>query len=221
MRERDMRPGRRLPPRRSFRWEQAELAGLGDRLGPAGDAELAVDGLDLAADGVDRDRELPADLPSLQPGREQPQDRELPLGEGRGRLDPAAGGCADHPLSLGDKRWKHARVGDRSSAPPRARCTIPGSGSAVSPWASAVLAASAAGRWWSGCRPGRRPAPAPPRRRRRHTAGRPGTPAGPVPRGRLVPPPPARTDAGPDRGPPGPSGGTARPRSGRRRRPAS
>ena len=32
--------------------EQAELAGRGDGFGPAVDLELAVDGLDLAADGV-------------------------------------------------------------------------------------------------------------------------------------------------------------------------
>ena len=72
--------------RRSWRWEQAELAGVGDRFGPAAHPELAVDGLDLAADGVDRDRQLPADLSGGQLGGEQPQDREFSLGEGRGNL---------------------------------------------------------------------------------------------------------------------------------------
>ena len=42
--------------------EQAEVARVGDRLGSARDLELAVDGLDLAPDGVDRHVQLTADL---------------------------------------------------------------------------------------------------------------------------------------------------------------
>ena len=38
--------------RGSCRWKQAELTGLGDRLGPAADLELAVDRLNMAPHGV-------------------------------------------------------------------------------------------------------------------------------------------------------------------------
>jgi hypothetical protein len=41
-----------LAAERSGRWKQAELAGIGDRLSAAGDAELAVDRLDMAPHGV-------------------------------------------------------------------------------------------------------------------------------------------------------------------------
>src|SRR5918993_137931 len=41
--------------------EQPDLAGVGDRLGPGGGLELAVDGLHLAPDGGDRDRQLSGD----------------------------------------------------------------------------------------------------------------------------------------------------------------
>jgi hypothetical protein len=43
-------------------WEQAEFACAGDRLGPGRDPKLSIDGLDLASDGGDRDRQLAADL---------------------------------------------------------------------------------------------------------------------------------------------------------------
>ena len=46
--------------------EQAELAGAGDRLGPVGGVEFAVDALDLASDGVDRNIQLAADLAGRQ-----------------------------------------------------------------------------------------------------------------------------------------------------------
>ena len=101
-----------LAPAGSGLWEQAELAGLGDRLGPGADPELAVDGLDLAADGVDRDLQFPADLPVRQLGGEQPQDRQLPFGERLDDLDPAAGRCAERWLGLGNKGRKHAGVGE-------------------------------------------------------------------------------------------------------------
>jgi EmrB/QacA subfamily drug resistance transporter len=85
LRRRGLRVGGRGPG------EQAEVARVGDRLGSARDLELAVDGLDMAPDGVDRDVQLAADLPVRQPGGKQPQDGMLPLAEGRSLLDPPAG----------------------------------------------------------------------------------------------------------------------------------
>jgi hypothetical protein len=43
-------------------WEQAELTRLGDRLGPAADVKLAVDGPHLTRGSVDRDVKFLADL---------------------------------------------------------------------------------------------------------------------------------------------------------------
>jgi catechol 2,3-dioxygenase-like lactoylglutathione lyase family enzyme len=86
--------------RGSCRWKQAELTGLGDRLGPAVDLELAVDGLDLAADGGDRDRQLAADVPGRQPGGQQPQDHQLPLRQRCGHLHSPAGPRAKRFLDL-------------------------------------------------------------------------------------------------------------------------
>src|SRR5215212_3304641 len=89
----EMSPPRWIGPR-----QQAELARMGDRLGPAGDAQLAVDGPHLCPDSVDREVKLLADLPGREPGRQQPQDDELPLGEGRAYRAPRAGGrSTEHP----------------------------------------------------------------------------------------------------------------------------
>ena len=71
--------------------QQTELARSGDGLGPAGYLKLAIDGLNLASDGVHRDVKFVADLPGRELRGQQPQDCELAGGEGRGRFDPLVG----------------------------------------------------------------------------------------------------------------------------------
>jgi hypothetical protein len=91
---------RRLPVGGRGPGEQVEMTRVGDRLGSARDLELAVDGLELAPDGVDRDVQLTADLPVRQPGGKQPQDGTLALGERRSRLDLPAGRQAKVSVGL-------------------------------------------------------------------------------------------------------------------------
>ena len=92
-------------------WHQAELAGADDRLGAGDDPELAVDGLGVRPDGVDRNVQLAADLPQRQLGGEQPQDRQLPLGERRGGLHPPPRPRTKRSPGLLQQHRKHARVG--------------------------------------------------------------------------------------------------------------
>ena len=84
---------------------------MGDRLSPTGDAQLAVDTPHLAPDSVDREVKLLADLPGREPGRQQPQDDELPLGEGRAHRAPRAGGrSTQHPCGLFEQGRKHSGI---------------------------------------------------------------------------------------------------------------
>jgi len=62
--------------------DQSRSQGTRDGVAAAGDAELAVDALEMGVDGVGGDEELIGDLLALQPVGEQLDDVELAVGQG-------------------------------------------------------------------------------------------------------------------------------------------
>src|SRR6266545_1288616 len=74
-------------------WDQAELAGPGHGFGAVGRAQLVEDVAGVLLHRLQRDHQLPGDLPVRPARSQQPQHLELPVGQGLDSAGRAGGGA--------------------------------------------------------------------------------------------------------------------------------